>query len=132
VTCNVTYCNKTNLTFYYTAIYGKLLKLITQYVTYFAESLECSCEKLDTSKYRVGIVFAMISGLARSVFVIGFMQFTRQDISLSSNMKTKQVPASKTSLVTSNLKARQNPSKIFPERFSMCSYQEAKILLVIF
>ena len=48
VTDNVTYFNKINLTFYYTAIYGKLLKLITEYVTNFVESLECSCEKLGT------------------------------------------------------------------------------------
>jgi hypothetical protein len=46
VACNDTYFNKTNITFYYTTIYGKLLKLITQYVTYIVESLECSCEKL--------------------------------------------------------------------------------------
>jgi hypothetical protein len=72
VACNGTYFNKTNLTFYYTTIYGKLLKLITQYVTYFVESLEFSCEKLGTSKYRTGMVFAMISGLAQSVFITGF------------------------------------------------------------
>jgi len=72
VACNVTYFKKTNLTFYYTAFYGKLLKLITQYVTYFVESLECSCEKLGTSKCRTGTVFVTISGLVRSVFIIGF------------------------------------------------------------
>jgi hypothetical protein len=72
VAYNVTSFNITNLTFYYTTIYGKLLKVVTQYIINFVESLECSCGRLGTSKYRTGIVFAMISALARSVFINEF------------------------------------------------------------
>jgi len=84
--------------------------VIIQYITNLVESLECSCEKLGTLNYRTGIVFAMILGLALSVFIIGFTKFTGQYISLSSNMKAKPVLASEMSLVTSNVNARQNPS----------------------